>query len=109
MKGRQSRYVTGGESFAEIARLPSGAVVRLCLNTGLEDALREASKSLKSAFTRSGRKCRLSAGTGQGAKKVKMYSPGCPEVKENRHTAERRIALFAKWTSVLLCYSCFNG
>lgn len=59
MKGRQSRYVTGGESFAEIARLPSGAVVRLCLNTGLEDALREASKSLKSAFTRSGRKCRL--------------------------------------------------
>ncbi|EDK8659060.1 hypothetical protein GHF64_06645 [Salmonella enterica] len=24
MKGRQSRYVTGGESFAEIARLPSG-------------------------------------------------------------------------------------
>ncbi|EJH0262498.1 hypothetical protein NCG22_004508 [Escherichia coli] len=46
MKGRQSRYVTGGESFAEIARLPSGAVVRLCLNTGLEDALREASKSL---------------------------------------------------------------
>lgn len=57
MKGRQSRYVTGGESFAEIARLPSGAVVRLCLNTGLEDALREASKSLKSAFTRSGRKC----------------------------------------------------
>lgn len=44
MKGRQSRYVTGGESFAEIARLPSGAVVRLCLNTGLEDALREASK-----------------------------------------------------------------
>lgn len=40
MKGRQSRYVTGGESFAEIARLPSGAVVRLCLNTGLEDALR---------------------------------------------------------------------
>ncbi len=48
MKGRQSRYVTGGESFAEIARLPSGAVVRLCLNTGLEDALREASKSLKS-------------------------------------------------------------
>ncbi len=67
MKGRQSRYVTGGESFAEIARLPSGAVVRLCLNTGLEDALREASKSLKSAFTRSGRKCRLSAGTAQGA------------------------------------------
>ncbi|HAV6992511.1 TPA: hypothetical protein JJK43_004720 [Escherichia coli] len=69
MKGRQSRYVTGGESFAEIARLPSGAVVRLCLNTGLEDALREASKSLKSAFTRSarsGRKCRLSAGTAQG-------------------------------------------
>ncbi|MWK12538.1 hypothetical protein GQM36_19420 [Escherichia coli] len=59
MKGRQSRYVTGGESFAEIARLPSGAVVRLCLNTGLEDALREA-------FTRSGRKCRLSAGTAQG-------------------------------------------
>ncbi len=34
MKGRQSRYVTGGESFAEIARLPSGAVVRLCLNHG---------------------------------------------------------------------------
>nr|AYU68786.1 hypothetical protein D0368_00019 [Escherichia coli] len=50
-------------------RLPvslRGAVVRLCLNTGLEDALREASKSLKSAFTRSGRKCRLSAGTAQG-------------------------------------------
>lgn len=45
MKGRQSRYVTGGESFAEIARRPSGAVVMLCLNTGLEDALREASKS----------------------------------------------------------------
>jgi len=40
MKGRQSRYVTGGESFAEIARRPSGAVVMLCLNTGLEDALR---------------------------------------------------------------------
>lgn len=27
MKGRQSRYVTGGESFAEIARLPSGAAL----------------------------------------------------------------------------------
>ncbi|EDL7139035.1 hypothetical protein CVY82_17020 [Salmonella enterica subsp. enterica serovar Typhimurium] len=27
MKGRQSRYVTGGESFAEIARLPSGGTV----------------------------------------------------------------------------------
>ncbi|WP_206743914.1 hypothetical protein, partial [Escherichia coli] len=52
---------------------------------------------------------RLGTLRGQGAKKVKMYSPGCPEVKENRHTAERRIALFAKWTSVLLCYSCFNG
>lgn len=53
MKGRQSRYVTGGESFAEIARLPSGAVVRLCLNTGLEDALREASKSLKGTVANS--------------------------------------------------------
>ncbi|HFD6849746.1 hypothetical protein [Enterobacter hormaechei] len=66
MKGRQSRYVTGGESFAEIARRPGGTVVMLCLNTGLEDALREASKSLKSAFSRSGRKCRLSAGTAEG-------------------------------------------
>ncbi|HED2436040.1 TPA: hypothetical protein R4Y37_005385 [Citrobacter freundii] len=66
MKGRQSRYVTGGESFAEIARRPAGTVVMLCLNTGLEDALREASKSLKSAFCRSGRKCRLSAGTAEG-------------------------------------------
>lgn len=45
MKGRQSRYVTGGESFAEIARRPGGTVVMLCLNNGLEDALREASKS----------------------------------------------------------------
>lgn len=55
MKGRQSRYVTGGESFAEIARRPGGTVVMLCLNPGLEEALREASKSLKSAFSRSGR------------------------------------------------------
>ncbi|MDR7345358.1 hypothetical protein J2X14_003805 [Pantoea alhagi] len=66
MKRRQSRYVNGGESFAEIARRPAGTVVMLSLNTGLEDALREASKSLKSAFTRSGRKCRLSAGTAKG-------------------------------------------
>ncbi|HBQ5109305.1 TPA: hypothetical protein L7434_004783 [Klebsiella pneumoniae] len=66
MKGRRSRYVTGGESFAEIARRPGGTVVMLSLNTGLEDALREASKSLKSAFSRSGRKCRLSAGTVEG-------------------------------------------
>ncbi|CAM8681459.1 MULTISPECIES: hypothetical protein [Leclercia] len=66
MKGRQSRYVTGGESFAEIARRPVGTVVMLSLNTGLEDALRETSKSLKSAFSRSGRKCRLSAGTAGG-------------------------------------------
>ncbi|UKJ23764.1 hypothetical protein L6Y89_22525 (plasmid) [Enterobacter mori] len=66
MKGRQSRYVTGGESFAEIARRPGGTVVMLCLNTGIEDALREASKSLKSAFSRCGRKCRLSAGTAEG-------------------------------------------
>lgn len=29
MKGRQSRYVTGGESFAEIARRPEGTVVML--------------------------------------------------------------------------------
>lgn len=56
MKGRQSRYANGGESFAEIARRPSGVVVRLCLNTGLEDALREAPKSLKLAFSRSGGK-----------------------------------------------------
>ncbi|HHP0432860.1 TPA: hypothetical protein RA248_004113, partial [Cronobacter sakazakii] len=54
MKGRQSRYVTGGESFAEIARRPAGTVVILSLNTDLEDALREVSKSLKSAFCRSG-------------------------------------------------------
>lgn len=53
MKGRQSRYVTGGESFAEIARRPAGTVVILSLNTDLEDALREVSKSLKSAFCRS--------------------------------------------------------
>lgn len=66
MRGRQSRYITGGESFAEIARRPAGTVVALMLNPGLEDALREASKSLKSAFTRSGRKCRLSAGTAKG-------------------------------------------
>ena len=44
MKGRQSRYVTGGESFAEIARRPGGTVV----------------------ISRSGRKCRLSAGTAEG-------------------------------------------
>lgn len=62
MKGRQSRYVTGGESFAEIARRPAGTVVILSLNTDLEDALREVSKSLKSAFCRCGRKCQLSAG-----------------------------------------------
>lgn len=54
MKGRQSRYVTGGESFAEIARRPAGTVVILSLNTDLEDALREVSKSLKSAFCRCG-------------------------------------------------------
>lgn len=45
MKGRQSRYVTGGESFAEIARRPAGTVVILSLNTDLEDALQEVSKS----------------------------------------------------------------
>lgn len=66
MKGRQSRYVTGGESFAEIARRPAGTVVILSLNTDLEDALREVSKSLKSAFCRCGRKCQLSAGTSEG-------------------------------------------
>ncbi|GCN18158.1 hypothetical protein BvCms1485_03304 [Escherichia coli] len=64
MKGRQSRYVTGGESFAEIARRPGGTVVMLCLNPGLEEALREASKSLKSAFSRNGGRavCRSQAG-----------------------------------------------
>lgn len=66
MKGRQSRYVTGGESFAEIARRPAGTVVMLRLNPEVGEALREASKSLKSAFSRSGRKCRLSAGTAEG-------------------------------------------
>ncbi len=66
MKGRQSRYVTGGESFAEIARLPSGAVVRLCLNTGLEDALRGGLQIAQVSLHPFGRKCRLSAGTAQG-------------------------------------------
>lgn len=66
MKGRQSRYVTGGESFAEIARRPAGTIVVLRLNPDLGEALREVSKSLKSAFTRSGGKCRLSAGTAEG-------------------------------------------
>lgn len=66
MKGRQSRYVTSGESFAEIARQTAGTVAVLRLNPDAGEALREVSKSLKSAFTRSGRKCRLSAGTAEG-------------------------------------------
>ncbi|MDM5035234.1 hypothetical protein QT350_25040 (plasmid) [Escherichia coli] len=67
MKGRQSRYVTGGGEFrGDIARRPAGTVVILSLNTDLEDALREVSKSLKSAFCRCGRKCQLSAGTSEG-------------------------------------------
>lgn len=66
MKRRQSRYVIGGESFAEIARRPAGTIVRLTLSPDLEDALREVSKSLKAAFSRSGQKCRLSAGTAEG-------------------------------------------
>ncbi|WP_407437633.1 hypothetical protein [Lelliottia sp.] len=65
-KGRQSRYVTSGESFAEIARLAAGTVAVLRLNPDAGEALREVSKSLKSAFSRSGRKCRLSAGTAEG-------------------------------------------
>lgn len=66
MRGRQSRYVTGGESFAEIARQTAGTVTVLRLNPDAGEALREVSKSLKSAFSRSGRKCRLSAGTAEG-------------------------------------------
>ncbi|EOT1182424.1 hypothetical protein ACNKCI_004002 [Cronobacter sakazakii] len=66
MRGRQSRYITGGESFAEIARRPTGTVVVLSLTPGVTEALQEVSKSLKSAFSRSGRKCRLSAGTAEG-------------------------------------------
>lgn len=66
MKGRQSRYITGGESFAEISRRPVGTDVVLELNSEFVEALQEVSKSLKSAFCRSGQKCRLSAGTAEG-------------------------------------------
>lgn len=79
MKGRQSRYVTGGESFAEIARRPAGTVVILSLNTVLEDALREMSKSLKSAFCRCGRKCRHLQKTNQRSSLQKMISKNKPD------------------------------
>ncbi|HBW1774868.1 TPA: hypothetical protein MYS32_004651 [Klebsiella pneumoniae] len=38
-------------------------MVILSLNTNQEDALREVSKSLKSAFCRSGRKCQQGVAT----------------------------------------------
>lgn len=43
MRGRQSWYVTGGESFAEIACQTTVTVLRL--NPDDEEALREVSKS----------------------------------------------------------------
>ena len=124
MKGRQSRYVTGGESFAEIARRPAGTVVILSLNTDLEDALREVSKSLKSAFCRSGRKCRLSAGTIEGPAgrghpsvcigtlRIRGYKKQiciCPDEEENKCASKRRIALFAKNYLAISCYSDICG
>ena len=79
MKGRQSRYVTGGESFAEIARRPAGTVVILSLNTDLEDALREVSKSLKSAFCRCGRNasCQPEHLKGRSAGAGRAWPPIC--------------------------------
>nr|QWP89201.1 hypothetical protein IHCLGBEB_00004 [Escherichia coli] len=110
MKGRQSRYVTGGE-FRGDCQSPFRAV-RLCLEpASLEitaGGLQIAQVSLhpfrakmpavsgygagavyRTPAGRGHTSLRLGTLRGQGAKKVKMYSPGCPEVKENRHTAER--------------------
>jgi hypothetical protein len=67
MKERQSRYVTGGESFSKIARRPTGSVVRLQLNLSEEGALLEVSKSLKAAFSRAKRRCSVKSGNGVAA------------------------------------------
>lgn len=62
MKGRSSRYLISEESFSSIARRPPGSVVCLELNLAEEGALREVSKSVKSAFSREGRLCQVAAG-----------------------------------------------
>ena len=63
---RNSRYVWGNVSFSLIAKMAPGQVVCLALNLDENDAQREASKSLKAAFSRAGRRCRLTSGTAAG-------------------------------------------
>ncbi len=63
---RNSRYVCGVVSFSAIARMDPGKVICLELNPDENDARSEVSKSLKAAFSRAGRRCRLTSGTAAG-------------------------------------------
>lgn len=63
MGKKTSRYLMNGESYSAIARRPAGEIISLALNTREEDAGREASKSLKSAFSREGRSCAIRSGS----------------------------------------------
>ncbi|MDF7662855.1 hypothetical protein PUG81_28235 [Erwiniaceae bacterium L1_54_6] len=67
MRDTKSRFLISGESFSAIARQPSGSVIALQLNLNEEGARQEASKSLKAAFSRAKRKCRIMSGDGTGA------------------------------------------
>lgn len=66
MKDSNSRYLIEGESFSAIARRPTGSVVILQLNLNEESARQEVSKSLKAAFSRVKRKCRVMSGDSAG-------------------------------------------
>lgn len=66
MSKRRSRYILAGKSFSEIARMPIGSKEVIQLNTEEVDAHREVSKSLKAAFSRTDRKCKIVAGTATG-------------------------------------------
>lgn len=66
MSNRNSRYVCGVVSFSAIARMDPGQVICLELNLNENDARGEVSKSLKAAFSRAGRRCRLTSGTAAG-------------------------------------------
>lgn len=67
MKVFKSRFLIAGESFSAIARRPTGSLIMLQLNLSEEDARQEVSKSLKAAFSRAKRKCRIMSGDGAGA------------------------------------------
>ena len=76
MNQRNSRYLTSGESFSAIARRPSGSVIVLQLNLSEEGARQEVSKSLKAAFSRAKRKCRVMSGDGAGVYESRRAGKG---------------------------------